>query len=78
LLAPNFLMDRSAASWASDLAQLATLVGACREEAAIVPAGAHSGTFAWSCERGAIEGSLLLAPTNPPTLQALRLRFVAR
>jgi hypothetical protein len=32
-----------------------------------------SGTFVWSCERGRIEGNLLLAPTYPQGMQALRL-----
>jgi hypothetical protein len=37
-----------------------------------------TGTFVWSCERGSIMGGLLLAPTNPPTIQELGLRFTAR
>jgi hypothetical protein len=32
--------------------------------------------FTWTCERGRIEGQLLLAPTDPPSIQALRLRIV--
>jgi hypothetical protein len=35
-----------------------------------------SGTFTWTCERGTIEGTVLLAPTRPIALQALRLTFL--
>ena len=77
-LAPNFLMDRSAANWAAEFARLASEAGSCRTDAAIVPTGALSGTFVWSCERGAINGVLLLAPTTPVTIQALSLTFSAR
>lgn len=77
-LAPNFLMDRSEANWAADFARLAKEAGTCRTDAAVVATGALSGTFTWSCERGAVSGVLLLAPTNPPTIQSLALRFEAR
>jgi len=73
VLAMNFLMDRSADGWARDLAALKTQVGTCDTTAAIVPTGALSGDFTWRCERGRVRGSVLLAPTNPPRLQALRL-----
>jgi CubicO group peptidase (beta-lactamase class C family) len=77
-LAPNFLMDRSEANWAAELARLAGQAGSCRTDSAIVPTGALSGTFTWSCERGAINGMLLLAPTTPVTIQALSFTFAAR
>ncbi|MBI2409064.1 MAG: beta-lactamase family protein [Gemmatimonadetes bacterium] len=77
-LASNFLMDRSAANWTVEFTRLANLAGACRTEASVVATGLLSGTFSWPCERGTIEGLVLLAPTNPPTIQALRLNFVAR
>jgi len=77
-LAPNFLMDRSEANWAAEFARLTAQAGTCRTDAAIVATGRLSGTFVWSCERGAINGTLLLAPTNPPTIQSLRLTFTAR
>jgi len=35
--------------------------------------GALSGTFSWRCEHGRVDGQLLLAPTRPPQIQALRL-----
>jgi hypothetical protein len=77
-LASNFLMDRSETDWAAEFVRLANQTGACRTDGAIVATGALSGTFAWSCERGVINGVLLLAPTNPPTIQSLQLTFAAR
>jgi len=35
--------------------------------------GALSGEFTWKCEKGRVKGTLLLAPTRPPRIQALRL-----
>ena len=75
-LAMNFLMDRSAENWARELAQLKAEAGECETDAPITATGALSGRFAWTCARGTIEGQLLLAPTMPPTIQALRLRAV--
>lgn len=77
-LAANFLMDRSATNWAAEFGRLANRAGACRTDAEIVPTGAMRGWFEWSCERGSINGNLLLAPTNPPTIQSLGFRFVPR
>jgi len=75
-LAMNFLMDRSAENWTAEFARLKTQAGTCRTDAAITPTGALTGTFAWTCERGTLQGQLLLAPTTPPTIQALRMRVV--
>ena len=71
-LAMNFLMDRTAANWSADLARAKAEVGDCRTDGPITPAGALQAHFTWTCERGRIEGDFLLAPTNPPTIQALR------
>jgi hypothetical protein len=73
LLAGNFLMDRSEENWNAELTRLDRQVGACRTDSPITATGALAGTFSWTCEGGALSGSLLLAPTNPPTIQALRL-----
>jgi CubicO group peptidase (beta-lactamase class C family) len=73
LLAMNFLMDRSADNWARELARLKSLAGACRTDSPIVATGALAGRFSWTCDRGAINGNLLLAPTTPPTIQGLWL-----
>jgi serine-type D-Ala-D-Ala carboxypeptidase/endopeptidase len=72
-LAVNFLLDRDAAGWQRDLARLKAQVGECYTDAALAPTGAYSGEFRWTCERGHLRGSLLLAPTRPPGIQALRL-----
>lgn len=74
-LATNFLLDRSAENWAAEFARLKAQAGACNH-GPITATGALSGTFTWACERGTLQGQLLLAPTNPPTIQALRLRAV--
>jgi serine-type D-Ala-D-Ala carboxypeptidase/endopeptidase len=76
LLAMNFRMDRSAENWALEFARLKALAGSCDSRAGITATGALAGRFAWTCERGTLQGQLLLAPTNPPTIQALRFNFV--
>ncbi len=72
-VAMNFLMDRSAANWARELARLKGEVGDCRTDAPITATGALSGEFTWTCDRGRLSGQLLLVPTSPPTIQSLRL-----
>ena len=72
LLAMNFLLDRSAANWRAEFARLKSQVGECRTDSAIQPTGALSGTFQWDCARGKLDGQLLLAPTSPAGIQALR------
>lgn len=78
LLAMNFLMDRSEENWERVLAALRAEAGACRTDAPLTATGRLSGTFTWSCERADVRGTLLLAPTNPPRIQALRLGIVDR
>lgn len=73
-LAGNFLMDRSAADWSRDLAGIKARVGACERDMPIHPRGAMSASFRWLCERGTVEGEILLAPTAPATLQKLQLK----
>ena len=75
-LAMNFLMDRSAGNWTNELAKLKTEVGECGSEEALKTDNAMSAAYRWNCERGKIDGQILLAPTNPPTLQAWRMRVV--
>ena len=75
-LAMNFLMDRSAENWARELSSIKTAVGACETDSPIVPNGAMAGNFDWKCQRGRLQGQVLLAPTRPPTIQALRFRPV--
>ena len=75
-VAVNFAMDRSDANWAKVLAETKTNAGRCETAAPIRHDSALSGTFTWTCARGTIEGTVLLAPTRPITLQALRFAFV--
>ena len=74
-LAMNFLMDRSIENWRTVLGQLKTDAGACAADAPITATGALSGNFRWTCDKGVIEGRLLLAPTTPVTIQALNFRL---
>jgi CubicO group peptidase (beta-lactamase class C family) len=76
VLAMNFPMDRSAENWARALAKLKADAGQCETSAPITATGALSGDFLWRCERGRVSGSLLLAPTRPPAIQALELARV--
>ncbi len=73
-LAMNFLMDRSADNWAAELAKLKAEVGACPTAEPLAPTGALSTAFRLNCEKGKIDGTLLLAPTHPVTIQSLRFR----
>lgn len=75
-LAMNFLLDRSAENWKLAFADLRKQVGACPAAQPLTPTGAMSATFRLDCERGKLEGTLLLAPTTPLTVQALRYRVV--
>lgn len=78
MLAMNFLMDRSEENWARVLAGLKAEAGSCRTDAPITATGHLSGVFQWTCERADVRGQILLAPTNPPGIQALRLGVVGR
>jgi CubicO group peptidase (beta-lactamase class C family) len=77
MLAMNFLMDRSAENWAQEFSRLKSKAGACRTDAPITATGALTGRFSWTCEHSTLEGNLLLAPTNPPTIQSLQLNIRA-
>ena len=72
-LAINFLMDRSMDNWAAEFAKVRKQVGGCTSAEPLFATGALTTAFRWNCDRGHVNGQILLAPTNPPTLQALRL-----
>jgi serine-type D-Ala-D-Ala carboxypeptidase/endopeptidase len=72
-LAMNFLMDRDADHWARDIAALKAAVGRCDTASPIVASTALAGRFTWSCEQGRVNGTILLAPTATPQIQALSL-----
>lgn len=73
VLAMNVLMDRDVEHWARQLDALKQAVGTCDTSAPIVATGGLAGTFAWKCERGQVNGRLLLAPTKDPRIQTLAL-----
>jgi CubicO group peptidase (beta-lactamase class C family) len=75
-LAMNFLLDRDAEHWSRDLARLKSDVGECDTSAPVAATGALSGDFTWRCEHGRVAGSLLLAPTRPPLIQAWQLSAI--
>ncbi len=75
-LAMNFLLDRSAENWAAEFAKLKAEVGACPTAEPLAPTGAMSTAFRLNCDKGKLDGLLLLAPTTPVTIQALRFRVV--
>lgn len=72
-LAMNFLLDRDAATWATDIAALKHKVGVCDTSTPVGARSALSGSFRWACASGSVTGRILLAPTRPPTIQALEL-----
>jgi D-alanyl-D-alanine-carboxypeptidase/D-alanyl-D-alanine-endopeptidase len=76
-LAMNFLMDRDTEHWARDITALKAAVGTCETSTPMVASSMLEGTFMWTCERGRINGHLLLAPTPTPTprIQSLTLRM---
>jgi len=73
VLAMNMPMDRDADHWAREFTALKADVGSCDTGAPITPTAALSGRFTWTCQRGRVNGSLLLAPTREPRIQALEL-----
>lgn len=73
MLAVNVLMDKDAEHWARDLAALKAQVGTCDTSTPIAPTGMLSGDFTWTCATGRVRGSVLLAPTMAPKIQALSL-----
>lgn len=47
--------------------------GDCDTTSGLTGTRALSGEFTWRCARGRVKGSLLLAPTRPPRIQAIEL-----
>lgn len=76
-LAMNFAMDRSDDNWRKYLSGLSGQLGACDDSAAIIATGNLSGRFSWTCAKGKLEGTILLAPTQTPQIQSLTLQAIA-
>jgi hypothetical protein len=72
-LAMNFLMDSDRDSWAKTLTVVKDEVGACRTDAPVNATGNLSGSFTWTCEKGRVAGSILLAPTTTAQIQELKI-----
>ena len=73
LLAMNFLLDRSRENWRGELGKLRQEAGECDTASPVSATGALAGTFTWRCTHGRIKGNVLLAPTTPAGIQALRM-----
>ena len=65
-------MDRNAAHWRTEFARIKGLLGDCSTAEPLFPTGNLSVNFRWNCAKGKLDGQILMAPTNPPTIQALR------
>lgn len=76
-LAMNFLMDGDMDSWAKKLATLKGEVGACKTDAPVTATGNLSGSFTWSCEKGRVAGTILLAPTASAQIQEFKIAIKA-
>lgn len=78
-LAMNFLLDRSEEGWRRDLAALRAQLGACDDQKEPPhPTGRLSSAFRWHCDKGMLDGTILLAPTTPVTIQALKFTPVPK
>lgn len=77
-LAMNFLMDRSAENWAKEFARLKEQAGECKPETPVEVGadGLLEGWFTWTCEKGEMDGNIVLAPTQTPQIQTMRFGFV--
>jgi CubicO group peptidase (beta-lactamase class C family) len=69
--AMNFFMDRSKPLWEKRLGEWKAQVGNCDTGTPLVANGNLSASFEWSCQKGKIKGSLLLAPTFEAQIQSL-------
>jgi hypothetical protein len=76
LLAINFLLDRPAEEWDRHLARLAERFGELRHIDA-VPCHALSTKLTLICERGAMQGELILTGERSPRIQSLTLEVVS-
>ncbi|HAF41595.1 MAG TPA: penicillin-binding protein [Sphingobium sp.] len=72
-LAMNFLMDSDMDSWTRKLAAVRNEVGTCRTDAPVTATGTLSGSFTWTCDRGRVAGTILLAPTATAQIQELKI-----
>jgi CubicO group peptidase (beta-lactamase class C family) len=74
IAADNLFLDIPAEVRAARWRGLATTHGECRTSGAIEPENALRGTWRMTCERGWLDVSITLAPTNPPRVQLLNVQ----
>ena len=70
-LGNNMLLDRDAARWKKQIADVKAEVGSCRTDAPIRPVSAMEGRFTWSCETGRVSGRVQRSPKPVVEIQAL-------
>ncbi len=69
--ADNLMLDKSLATRRDELMALHDRLGACRSVGDIDAENWLRGRFRLACERGALDATVTLAPTNPPRVQYL-------
>ena len=69
--ADNLLLDKSLATRRDELTALHERLGACRIGGDIDAENWLRGRFRLACERGSLDATVTLAPTNPPRVQYL-------
>ena len=70
-LGNNMLLDRDAARWKKQIADVKAEVGTCRTDAPIRPISAMEGRFTWTCETGRLAGRVQRSPRPTVEIQAL-------
>jgi len=74
IAADNLFLDVAAEVRAARFRTLATTHGACRTTGAIEPENALRGSWRMKCDRGWLDVSITLAPTNPPRVQLINVQ----
>lgn len=70
-LGNNMLLDRDAARWKKQIADVKAEVGSCKTDAPIKPISAMEGRFTWTCETGRVSGRVQRSPKQTVEIQAL-------
>jgi CubicO group peptidase (beta-lactamase class C family) len=74
IAADNLFLDESKDRRRRELEDLHAKVGACTPDPAFSVDNPLRGSWTLRCERGTLQASITLAPTMPPTVQALSVR----
>jgi hypothetical protein len=73
IAADNLLLDTPAATRQKEIEKMKAEVGACRAPGDLQPENWLRGKFRMECERGHVDMSFTLAPTNPPRVQQWKI-----